>query len=354
MLGAVVTRARRDDPGSEENPVLEVKVDSGSPQPAPASNPFLPATTQLREVAKWLIGAFAAVAAVMLAGTQLSSLGALPTEHPTRLLVAVAAAVVVVGATTGAIYQLSTVLPLDFSGVHGLVRESREVPMREVLAADSGYRAGRENVQALLVDYETARDEERSAHRRRAALEVEVADAVKPSEELTGRLARATKREELAEAEVQSLKSHVTALIQMKGYLNVRRRFDSARTAVLWLAALAAAGIITFAWAANPEGGTPAAGAVLDARPVEAKLVLTPAGLAELRSVLGEECAQRSAESGTRVVAMAADAGTADVVVLAEGPCGETIRLDIEGRLGRLVPLDAVVVPPVAAPVAAS
>ena len=82
--------------------------------------------------------------------------------------------------------------------------------------------------------------------------------------------------------------------------------------------------------------------------------MLTPAGLAELRSVLGEECAQRSAESGTRVVAMAADAGTADVVVLAEGPCGETIRLDIEGRLGRLVPLDAVVVPPVAAPVAAS
>lgn len=342
---AAAAASRKPDPPAGSNPVLELKLDSGSPATAPASNPFLPATTQLREVAKWLIGAFAAVAAVMLAGTQLSSLGALSTQDPTRLVVAVAAAVIVVAATTAAIYQLSTVLPLDFSGMHGLVEESREAPMREVVNADSGYRAGRANVGALLADYEAARDRDRSAGRARAALALQVAATVEPSAELEAQLARATRQEELAEAEVKSLKEHVTALIQMKGYLNVCRRFDAARTAVLWLSAVAAAGIITFAWAANPPETKAATSAALAPRPVEARLVLTPAGAAELGTALGEECAQSAASSGTHVVVMSTDTETSDVVVLAEGSCARTMRLDVASRLGRLVPLDTVVVP---------
>lgn len=339
-------RARGADPGSggDSGAVLQVKLDQGK-APSPPGNPFLPATTQLREVAKWLIGAFAAVATVMLAGTQLSSLGALSTEDPTRLVVAVSAAVVVVAATTGAIYQLSTVLPLDFSGIHGLVEESREQPMRDVLAADSGYRAGRANVAALLADYEAARLRDRRARHARGALELEVAEAPEPSEQLEARLARAVKLEELAAAEAKALNANVTALVQMKGYLNVRRRFDSARTAVLWLAALAAAGIITFAWAANPSEAGPAAGAAIAPRPVEARLVLTPSGVNELGALLGQACAQGAAESGVRVVAMDADGETADVMVLDDGPCDRTLRLDVAVRLGRLVPVDVVSIP---------
>ncbi len=341
-VGAAASAFAGGRPGAGGHPdgsgVLTLKLATDAPAPAP-SNPYLPATTALRDVAKWLIGALAAVAAVMLAGTQLSSLGALSAQHPGRLVTAVVAAAVVVAAISGAIYLLTTVLPMDFSGMHGLVEASREQPMRAVLAADSGYCGGRTSVSHLLDDYETARKAERLAYRTRAALAREEAEHPDPTKDLSAQLTCATKREALATAEVNELKKNVTLLIQMKGYLAVQRRFERARTGVIWLALVAAVGIIAFAWAAKPADATGPSPA-LNPSPVSARLVLTQAGVSELGAVIGPRCAAAAGTDGVPVVVLDADAAGAELVVLGQGVCTTVTRVTVEKRLGRPVPTD--------------
>lgn len=330
-------------PSADPEQVLRVKVDTGAPPPAPPGNPYLPATTQLRDVAKWLIAAFAAVATVMLAGTQLSSLGKLSTDHPTRLAVAAVAASVVVLATARSIYLLSTVLPFDVSGMQGLLESAREQPMRGIVEADSGMRAGRSSVAHLLADYRVARSAQRVAMVLRAGLQREEAEHAEPPPELRARLDHARRLEKVADAEVQALRGPVQALIQLKGYLRVRAQFDDVRGGVMALAVLAAAGIIAFAWAANPPEPKASASAVLQPRPVAALLVLTAAGEQDLAGIVGEECARTAHDRGVPVVALSADAATgrSEVVILTGAGCA-TNRLTVDSRTGRVLPVDAV------------
>lgn len=343
---ALRTPASVPGPAADREQVLTVKVDTGDPPPAPPGNPYLPATTQLRDVAKWLIAAFAAVATVMLAGTQLSSLGKLSTDHPTRLAVAAVAAAVVVLATARSIYLLSTVLAFDVSGMQGLLESAREQPMRGIVEADSGMRAGRSSVAHLLDDYRLARSAQRVAMVLRAGLQREEAEHAEPPPELRARLDHARRLEKVADAEVQALRGSVQALIQLKGYLRVRARFDDVRGGVMALAVLAAAGIIAFAWAANPAEPKAGASAALEPRPVSAVLVLTAAGQQDLAGLLGEECAGAARSKGVPVVALSADpaAGRAEVVVLPGDGC-TTTRVTIDSRTGRVFAADAVDLP---------
>jgi hypothetical protein len=312
----------------------------------PPANPFQLANTQLRDVAKWLIGAFAAVGTVMLAGTQLSSLGALSTERPGRLVTATVAAVVVVLATLRAIFLLTKVLTLQFSGLHDLVRVSREREMAEVLRADSGYLAGRANVGQLLHDYEEARNEERRARARRQELEQEAVGHTTVPGDLAARLATAKAQEELADRRTTYLQGFVLTLVRMTGYFQVRRTFEDVRRGVLLMAMLSAFGLIAFAWAANPpkEDAASEASPVVRPAPAQAVLVLTAAGRSELEAVLGEECAALAGSSGVPVVALAADDDGSEVVVLGEEPCA-TNRLHVAADLGRLVPTNSVTLP---------
>ena len=281
----------------------------------------------------------------MLAGTQLSSLGKLPTEHPTRLVLAIVATTVVVGATARSIYLLSTVLAFDVSGMQGLLAASREQPMRGMVEADVGMRAGRSSVAHLLDDYQKARSAQRIAMVLRSGLQHEMAEFDQPPAELVARLAHARRLEEVADADVKALRGYVHSLIQLKGYFVVRQRFDAVRGGVLLLAGFAAAGIILFAWAANPPDAKAGAAAVLEPAPVQARLVLTSAGEQDLAAAIGADCAKAARASGVKVIALAASAQSSEVVVLVDGPCTTPARLTVESRLGRLVPVDAVVVP---------
>jgi hypothetical protein len=251
----------------------------------------------------------------------------------------------VVGATARSIYLLSTVLAFDVSGMQGLLAASREQPMRGMVEADVGMRSGRSSVAHLLDDYQKARSAQRVAMVLRSGLQHEIAEYDEPPPDLAARLAHARRLEEVADADVRALRGSVHSLIQLKGYLVVRRQFEAVRGGVLGLALLAAAGIIAFAWAANPPDAKAGAAAVLDPIPVEARLVLTPAGEQDLAVAIGTECARAARASGVKVIALAASAQSSEVVVLVEGPCSTPSRLTVESRLGRLVPVDAVVVP---------
>lgn len=342
-VGAVTSRASAGTKDSAKDGAEESAKDGARGEPP--ANPFQLANTQLRDVAKWLIGAFAAVGTVMLAGTQLSSLGALSTERPGRLVTATLAAVVVVLATLRAIFLLTKVLTLQFSGLHDLVRVSREREMAEVLRADSGYLAGRANVGQLLHDYEEARTEERRARARRQELEQEAVGHTTVPDDLAARLATAKAQEELADRRTTYLQGFVLTLVRMTGYFQVRRTFEDVRRGVLLMAMLSAFGLIAFAWAANPpkEEASEAAPVVRPA-PAQAVLVLTAAGRSELEAVLGEECAALAGSSGVPVVALAADDDGSEVVVLGQEPCA-TSRLHVATDLGRLVPANSVTLP---------
>ncbi len=51
------------------------------PSTTTPTNPFQPASDRLRQTATWLAGTLAAVAAIMLAGSQLSSIGSISFAH---------------------------------------------------------------------------------------------------------------------------------------------------------------------------------------------------------------------------------------------------------------------------------
>jgi hypothetical protein len=320
------------------------KTSPAQPPPVSSANPYQTSIDQIRSTATWLIGAFAAVATVMLAGSQLSSVGKLTmADDPIRLCTALSAAVVVVGATIFAIYSLSNVLTPVVSSLKELREEAAgsRTGLASFVANDSGFLAGKPDVSTLLTDYQLRRVDQVNAHRDQVVAEVELDQA----EDDTGRTAasaklnRADRRRLRADTEVGILRRAVVSLTQLRGYLTVSKRFEEERTKVVWSGVAAALAIVAFAWAANPPQ-IPAAEppiAVLQPRPVMARLVLTPAGVTELSGVLGAECASAAGADGVPTVVLGATASAVEIVIPAGGSCSQTARLQLEPRLGHAV-----------------
>jgi hypothetical protein len=228
---------------------------SAEPAGSAHASSYASANASIREVAKWLIGALAAVAVVMLAGVQISSLGSIPTDNPWRLATAGLAALVAVVAVVRAIYMLTTVLMVQTSSVTDL-REGASpaaVALRRVIDGDPGFLEGRASVKELVDDYTASQRDaieslDAQADAQRAADEAGANEAA----EAKAQLERATKAAARADTRRTLLGDRVRSLVELDGYLKVRASFEKARNGLLWWSVLAAVAIIVFAWAANP------------------------------------------------------------------------------------------------------
>lgn len=274
------------------------------------------AISNLRDTAKWILTILAAVGAVLAAGVQLTTIGQLKLSDP-RLWTAVVAAVVVLLAIGLAISRVVRVLTTGHMTLDSLVEEERKAggPSEDVeYAKQVGFLYGYDTVREFRKDYREAKRKLSEAEQNN-------------NQQQIGEWSPKVKR--LGEQIMPQFFDGVR-------YYRVRRHF---REAVWWLLGcgfVAALGIMTFAWAANPAPA--AASPSLFRTPVEASVQLTDVGRTTLASSLGENCV----DSPIRVIILSASEQRMDVVSMPTDEC-EVFRFPVvDGVTGSVQPEDSV------------
>jgi hypothetical protein len=220
-------------------------------------DPHERANSQIRDAAKWLIASAAAVGAALIAGSQLSSIGALEVGWPTtvettRLWVAVAGAVVGLVSITYILWTAVKLLP----EVHVTIREivdSWDNPSNPGLALaiahlkqNPRYLQGFETPKAL----EEHRDAAVTALR---AMSDE--DKIKEQQDY-----------------IRGLDLRIGAVERRAASKVLLASFRTALKRLLYGTAATAMGILAFAWAANPPTTPPPTANLENAQLVDADL----------------------------------------------------------------------------------
>lgn len=193
---------------------------------------------RIRDAGKWLIAASAAVGAVLIAGSQLSSIGQLPFGW--RLGWAVAGVVLALTAVVFAVWAAVQVLlpvgvTLDELESHWTANTRADV----VFFHDNPGQLGATSPGQLNERWNAAWDERVRAERELRS----AADADRGAKKVTA---------EAADAEFRRIDGDVRTVLQNAQYQLLRDEFGKVLTKLLAAAGLAAVGIMLFAWAANP------------------------------------------------------------------------------------------------------
>lgn len=211
---------------------------SSSPPPAPG-NQYREAIATYRTSVKWVISSFGAVAAALIVGIQLTSLGEL---HGERLVWALASIGVVFAAILAIIAAAVRVLS-PISGTYaGFKSDPAFRPLRDFLALDkTPLRTKANDPGELAAKYEEA-----------LGLESE-----------KWRLHNEKKEDKTLEADYQAARSHraalfpvVQAVTNLGLLLHTKQLFRQAMLVLYVGVALAAAGAVAFAYLANPPAPT--------------------------------------------------------------------------------------------------
>ena len=201
---------------------------------------------QIREAAKWLVASFAAVGAALIAGSQLSSIGELPVCRPdsiecSRLWIAMAGAVASLLGVVWAVWTgvgLLAPLRLQLSDLKKQWRPG--TPIFDYFQANQSQLQGfanPEDMEAQIIEASATFDRlnaelAASEGARREALDKELDDADLLFKDILGR-----------SDDVVTIANHVEYVHFFRGRALMR---------LFAAAAIAAVGIVAFAWAANP------------------------------------------------------------------------------------------------------
>ena len=219
---------------------------------ATSGGPLTAANDSIRNAAKWLIASSAGVGVVLVAGSQLSSIGALetcvsPTQSCARLPVAVLAALVALGAVCYAVWRtVQLLLPVgvpigDLSARWDAAEPEADVVFLKGNKEYLGFDSPAELEQAREQAWRAKRDADRGV--------AQAAAADLPS-------AKATAAVEQAEFDrLQSLVVRVTDIAQHE---RLKAQFADVLPHLLAAALVGALGILAFAWAANPPAAVAA------------------------------------------------------------------------------------------------
>ena len=275
----------------------------------PALTGVQAAEDRVRETAKWLIVAFAAVGTTLIAGSQLSDLGTLQ-AGTIRFWVALAGVMVALGAVVAAIVSVSQVLVGDPVSLGGLSEGAgRLSKIREQLEAD----------EALVPDGSVSHFRVRYLNARAAQREAYEAYQASPSNDTqtTAQLADANARFRTAEA---------ANILEVARFLAVAGAFRRARFWLAGSAAVAAIGVVAFAAAANPAGGRRV---IAFSVPGRAVLQLSARGSELLAAQAGRSCQRRRLD----VILLGVGGAGADVVTQPAPGC-RSVRLTVSRPIG--------------------
>jgi len=242
---------------------------------APPESAEVAGINRLRDTAKWLIGAYAAVGTAILAGLQLTSLGKI--EDHDRLALAMGAALVALIAVAVAIAKVVRVLapvtvePSDLRP--GSTVDKMVVATPSLLKGQAASVAQlQENYTAALEDYQSKRERAREHEEEGPA-----------ADRAYGRL--------------MALSAPLTRLRNMALFVKVQERFASAKRWLAGAGSVTAICVIAFAWAANPsvesqeKAKAQQDGPTLQApSPVNVSVSQTRPSLKQLRDKLGTGC----------------------------------------------------------------
>lgn len=320
------------------------KKEPSAPAKATVASVYAPALQQWSTAFTWLIGALAAVAAAMIAGSQLTTIGRLSMETDRgRLTLAVVGLVVAVGlilVAIGLLFWAQTPSNTNFQQLSEIARGEgpRRIgkDVRAQVAADTALNRNTGSL-ALLMDALAATREQYYPLRK------EQYDAALAA---AGATAEADKREyeqlrDVAAAKLNvvngQLDQYLTALqrvSQLTSYLRSRRRYRLVSCVVMFLAALSTLGFVTFAWAANPPEQPDDAEAAAPQQPVAATLRLTATGRDVLAGTLGASCADSATKAGIAVIALSSSDSGIDVVVIPSAACPTSAAVTVSHAQG--------------------
>jgi hypothetical protein len=213
---------------------------------SPAAS-YATATNNLRAAARWLLTAAAASGGVLVAGLQLTRLGSLGAGDLPRLLFACLGLAAGLGAVGYQVYQASLMLTDEWITLAQL-----DLEMINRQLAGPGRRGDRlraERIRKIRAELESYQDEFYGA----------VADSIS---DLYRRLIEANKnaRESPSPAharEAARLKDVVDTVVQAANYAYARLAFAALRRHLIGAGAVFVAGIVIFAYAANPPVHAP-------------------------------------------------------------------------------------------------
>jgi hypothetical protein len=252
------------------------------------------ASDRIRETAKWLTVSLGAVGALLLAGTQLSSVGELVVGSD-RFWVAVTGGVL---AGLGTVTVLIAAVLVATTPVMNLTRlRSTPAPVgTDAARTDEFLLMGYDGVSSLAADYEKA-----IAARKKA---------------IDGFTGTATDADTAAQTRAAAIDGTVARLVLVSSHTNLNQRWRTALWPICLGGLVAAVGVVLFVWAANPPDAAKASavspGVLREATTGE--LTLTAAGQDALRESAGCDLDRPVAV----LLVGSTDAG-ADVVLAEEG-----------------------------------
>ena len=220
-------------------------MQANAPQAASYATPaasYATASNNLRAAARWLLTAAAAAGGVLVAGIQLTGLGSLGAEDWPRLLIACLGLAAGLGAVGYLIFQASLMLTDEWIT---LAQLDMEMINRQL--AGSSRRRDRlrlERISKIRGELESYQDEFYGS----------VADSIS---DLYRRLIEANKNARQSPSpahakEAAELRDVVDTVVQAANYSYARMAFAALRQHLIWAGTVFVAGIVIFAYAANP------------------------------------------------------------------------------------------------------
>lgn len=295
------------------------------------TDPFEERNAGLLTPLMWMTTALAAVASTVVAGSQLSSIGALSWDEDSgRLMAAVISIGVTLACVVLAIWLLTWAqMPgktIDLTVLDSLGTSSDPIDRTvvETVGRDSSYHRGTGGLTALLTTLSTSRTEYYTVSRQ--SYELKVQDAAEGNAQarpaLQQDIARATRLRELHRVQMENYRIGAQATSFLRSHLLTQHRVRRARTLVIASSVVAALAIVTFSWAANPSDGSGDEDAdAIAPQPVAATLHLSSTDPV-WASRIGEACAGAARTGlGLPVIATASDDAGVSIITVPSESC---------------------------------
>lgn len=319
------TRSTTDAGGANQASTTTVTAEKQAAASTPPANPFQREDEQYLTAIKWLIGALAAIAAVLVAGIQLSTLGELrwPEDRP-RLLLAAGAFTLVLICVVLALGLLAWVhMPekgSDLDRLHEIARKGAPDGVLEAVRRDSSYHRGTGELASLLTALDRASNSFYQARRALTAARLTAAGAQPTGTGKAVSVEQANAQVEEWSESYGRLREGARRVSQLDRHLRIAQRARGVLTGVLLLTLLSALSLGAFSWAAHPPDRAASPQEAVPARPVSALLLLSDDDPV-WADRLGAGCAQAARDGGVPVVALSSSDEAVEVLVLEGGEC---------------------------------
>jgi hypothetical protein len=320
------------------------KNESSAPGKSPVASIYAPALKQWSTAFTWLIGALAAVAAAMIAGSQLTTIGRLSTDTDqdrlTLAVVGLVIAVVLILVAIGLLFWAQTPSNTDFEQLIEIARGegSRGIGarVRAQVAADTSLNRNTGSLALLMAALAATREQYYPLRQEQYDAALAAAGATTEADKRAQEQLR-----DLAAAKLKvvngQLNQYLTALkrvADLTSFLHSRRRYRLVSWVVMLLAGLSTLAFVTFAWAANPPEEPADAEAPASQQPVAATMRLTAAGRDALADRLGATCADTATKTGIAVIALSTSDSGIDVVVIPSAACPTSAYVTVSNDYG--------------------